>query len=165
MALHVRPEHVHGLVKAGDATAGRVMGDWKRYCSRALRLHWPHRQQFWTGGGSTRRVKGSGLNRIVGRILDEQGTRDVRRESRAAPLTLTHRSGLGVFDFRAHYCGGPRFEADLVALRPEESTLRRKIPHVRRMACDTRKYGHPGNLSEGSREIVRHVSSRTRNRL
>ena len=29
MALHVRCEHVHGLVQAEGATAGKVMGDWK----------------------------------------------------------------------------------------------------------------------------------------
>ncbi len=73
VALHVRPEHVHGLVRAEGVSGGRVMGDWKRYSSRDLRAHWPHRQQFWTGGGSTRSVNGPGLNRIVRYILDEQG--------------------------------------------------------------------------------------------
>ena len=73
VALHVRPEHVHGLVQAQEVSAGRVMGDWKGYCSRALRIHWPHRQQFWTGGGSARSVNGPGLNRLVRYILDEQG--------------------------------------------------------------------------------------------
>ena len=87
LALHVRPEHVHGLVQAEGVGGGRVMGDWKRYSSRALRSRWPYRRQFWTGGGSTRSVNGSGLNRIVRYILDEQGEPLETYDANNPPLT------------------------------------------------------------------------------
>ena len=73
IALQVRPEHVHGVIQAEGVTSGRVMGDWKRYGTRALKLCWPKRRHFWASGGYARSVPGAGLNRIVRYVLDEQG--------------------------------------------------------------------------------------------
>jgi len=73
IALHVRTEHVHGLVQAEGVQPHRVMGDWKAYGSRALRKLWPDRTHFWTSGGDTRGISGSGVNAIARYILAEQG--------------------------------------------------------------------------------------------
>ena len=72
LALHVRLEHVHGLVQAESATPGRVMGDWKAYASRALKLRRPGRQKFWTRGGAASSVRGS-VDEVMRYILEGQG--------------------------------------------------------------------------------------------
>ncbi len=52
-ALHVRTNHVHGIVDA-EATPSRIFNDWKAYATRALnspgRIH-------WSRGGSTRKIQ------------------------------------------------------------------------------------------------------------
>ena len=73
IALHVRTEHVHGLVQAEGVTARRVMGDWKSYATRGLRQRWPERRQFWTRVGNCRRVNDRGFDDIVHYVLEEQG--------------------------------------------------------------------------------------------
>ena len=74
LALHVRIDHVHGLVQAEGATPGKVMGDWKAYSSRALKIRWPGRQCFWTKSGGARIVRGP-VGRLVSYVLDGQGDR------------------------------------------------------------------------------------------
>ena len=73
MALHIREAHLHGVVQVEDATPGRVMGDWKSYGSRSLKVRWPERKQFWTRGGDCRAVHGVGLNQVLRYVLEEQG--------------------------------------------------------------------------------------------
>ncbi|MBY0508406.1 MAG: transposase [Bryobacteraceae bacterium] len=75
IALHVRADHVHGLVQAVGSTPARVAGDWKAYSTRALQPNWPNRQQFWTQGAFHRSVRGAGLAEIARYILDGQGDR------------------------------------------------------------------------------------------
>ena len=73
LALHVRADHVHGVVQAERVTPGRVMGDWKSYSSRGLRVRRPDRQKFWTEGGDVRSVRGPELARILAYVLEGQG--------------------------------------------------------------------------------------------
>ena len=69
-ALHVRTNHVHGIVDA-EVAPSRIFNDWKAYSSRALnnpgRIH-------WSRGGSTRRIETPhGLNRAMHYVLYGQG--------------------------------------------------------------------------------------------
>ena len=68
--LHVRTNHVHGIVGA-EATPSRIFHDWKAYASRALqdsgRIHWTH-------GGNVRHIKTTEqLNSFMRYILHNQG--------------------------------------------------------------------------------------------
>ena len=72
IALHVRFEHIHGLVQAEGATPEKVIGAWKAYASRALKVRWPNRQHFWARGGDTRTVQGP-VDRVIAYVLDHQG--------------------------------------------------------------------------------------------
>ena len=72
MALQVRFEHVHGVVQAETATPSRVMGDWKAYASRQLRIRLPERRQFWTRGGDARSIRES-VDPLIDYVLDGQG--------------------------------------------------------------------------------------------
>ena len=73
-ALHVRINHVHGIVES-DAPR-RVLNDWKAYATRALRgagLTGAD-QPVWTHAGSTRRIASAdGLKRAIRYVLEEQG--------------------------------------------------------------------------------------------
>lgn len=73
IALHIREAHLHGVVQVEAATPGRVMGDWKSYGSRSLKVRWPERKQFWARGGDCRSVDGDGLNQVLRYVLEEQG--------------------------------------------------------------------------------------------
>ena len=73
IALHIREAHLHGVVQVENATPGRVMGEWKSYGSRSLKVRWPGRKQFWTRGGDCRSVDGDSLYRILRYVLEEQG--------------------------------------------------------------------------------------------
>jgi REP element-mobilizing transposase RayT len=69
-ALHVRTNHIHGIVDA-SASPSRILNDWKAYATRSLgdpgRIHWTH-------GGSTRRIlTPAGLTRAMHYVLDGQG--------------------------------------------------------------------------------------------
>lgn len=68
--LHVRTNHVHGIVDAETAPS-RIFHDWKAYASRALRdpdrIHWAH-------GGNIRHIKTSEqLNSFMRYMLHNQG--------------------------------------------------------------------------------------------
>jgi len=69
-ALHVRTNHVHGIVDA-DVAPSRIFNDWKAYATRALnnpsRIH-------WSRGGGTRRIQTpDGLVRAMSYVLNGQG--------------------------------------------------------------------------------------------
>jgi REP element-mobilizing transposase RayT len=55
--LHVRTNHVHGVVGA-DVPPSRILNDWKAYATRALRRGGgtPLGGMAWTRGGSTHRI-------------------------------------------------------------------------------------------------------------
>ncbi|MBY0502294.1 MAG: transposase [Bryobacteraceae bacterium] len=87
IALHVRVDHIHGLVQAEGSAPGRVVGDWKSYATRALKQTWPDRRRFWTMGACFRSIPGAGLGSIAQYILDEQGDRlEVFDESAGEPI-------------------------------------------------------------------------------
>jgi REP element-mobilizing transposase RayT len=74
-ALHVRTNHVHGIVDA-EVPFSRVFGDWKAYASRALRAagQSPSDRLFWTHGGSARRILSpQDLDRALRYVLLGQG--------------------------------------------------------------------------------------------
>jgi len=74
-ALHVRTNHVHGIVEA-DATPGRVMNDWKAYATRSLRLAGLAGPDDigWTHGGNARRIGSpDGLRQALRYVLEGQG--------------------------------------------------------------------------------------------
>jgi REP element-mobilizing transposase RayT len=69
-ALHVRTNHVHGIVDA-EVSPSRIFNDWKAYATRSLgdpgRIH-------WSRGGSARRIQTpSGLTRAMHYVLHKQG--------------------------------------------------------------------------------------------
>jgi len=69
-ALHVRTNHVHGIVDA-DVAASRIFNDWKAYATRALnnpgRIH-------WSRGGRARKIQTPGsLARAMQYVLYGQG--------------------------------------------------------------------------------------------
>ena len=73
-ALHVRTNHVHGVVEAEDAR--RVLHDWKAYATRSLRdagLVAPDRV-VWTHGGNASPLRSSASVRAAIRyVLEGQG--------------------------------------------------------------------------------------------
>ena len=120
---------VHGLVQAELVTGGGVLGDWKRYASRTPRPHWPHRRQFWTGGGSTRSVNGPGLNRIVRyiptdkAILSRPTTETTHRQTAATGWSASA---------RYHRANSPPravgYPAAMAAVT-DDTTFVRSVPH------------------------------------
>jgi REP element-mobilizing transposase RayT len=74
-ALHVRTNHLHGIVEADDDPS-RVMKDWKAYATRSLRsagLAGPDRL-VWTHGGNARRIASpDGLRQAMRYVLEGQG--------------------------------------------------------------------------------------------
>jgi REP element-mobilizing transposase RayT len=69
-ALHIRTNHVHGIVDAA-VSPSRILNDWKAYATRSLRdpgrLHWTH-------GGSTRTIlTPAGLTRAMHYVVCSQG--------------------------------------------------------------------------------------------
>ena len=69
-ALHVRTNHVHGIVDA-EASPSRIFNDWKAYATRALnnpdRIHWSH-------GGNARRIRTrASLSRAMHYVLQGRG--------------------------------------------------------------------------------------------
>jgi hypothetical protein len=74
-ALHVRTEHVHGVVEA-ECSAGRILNDWKAYATRSLRSSGlaDLDRMIWTTGGNTRQVLSpESLRSAIRYVLDEQG--------------------------------------------------------------------------------------------
>jgi REP element-mobilizing transposase RayT len=75
-ALHVRTNHVHGIVDA-EASPSRIFNDWKAYATRALRdagISGPNRIH-WTHGGGLRTIQTPvGLTRAMHYVLHGQGT-------------------------------------------------------------------------------------------
>jgi len=74
-ALHVRTNHVHGVVRA-DANPSRVLNDWKAYATRSLRLSGsvaPGRR-IWAGSGNIAVIKSSAvLASAIRYVLEKQG--------------------------------------------------------------------------------------------
>ena len=74
-ALHVRTNHVHGIVDA-EASPSRIFNDWKAYSTRSLRdagASAPDRMH-WTHGGGARRIQTPlGLTRAMNYVLNGQG--------------------------------------------------------------------------------------------
>ena len=74
-ALSVRTNHIHAVV-FGAVEPERILGDFKRYATRALRrdsLVGPSRR-VWTEGGSTRYLwKKESVTRAMNYVLREQG--------------------------------------------------------------------------------------------
>ena len=73
--LHVRTNHVHGVVDAVDPHS-LVVRDWKCYASRLLRKNGqePATRIFWTHGGSARKIATAReLVRAVDYVLNGQG--------------------------------------------------------------------------------------------
>ena len=74
-ALHVRSNHVHGIVEA-EAPASRVFGDWKAYATRSLRASGEDSigRVYWTHGGSARHIRtNDDLTRLIEYVLNGQG--------------------------------------------------------------------------------------------
>lgn len=69
-ALHVRTNHVHGIVGA-EVAPSKIFNDWKAYATRALNnpggIH-------WTRGGSARRIQTpDSLSRAMQYVIQGQG--------------------------------------------------------------------------------------------
>lgn len=94
-ALHVRANHVHGIVRS-DAQPSRVMNEWKAYATRRLRsvgvvardrLVWAH------GGNVAMLGSDAALHAAIRYVLEKQGEpwrciprkRSVRSENSAPP--------------------------------------------------------------------------------
>jgi REP element-mobilizing transposase RayT len=74
-ALHVRTNHVHGVMDA-EALPSRILHDWKAYASRSLKKaeEEPSRRAFWTHGGSARRIlTAEDLSNTIDYVLQGQG--------------------------------------------------------------------------------------------
>jgi REP element-mobilizing transposase RayT len=73
--LHVRTNHVHGVVDA-DALPSRILNDWKAFATRALRRcgEVPSDRIIWTRGGNVRRILTSDhLTSTLHYVLNGQG--------------------------------------------------------------------------------------------
>jgi REP element-mobilizing transposase RayT len=73
-ALHVRTNHVHGVVESD--LPRQVLSDWKAYATRSLRQNGPAgpEQPVWTHGGSTRRIASAdAVKRAIRYVLEGQG--------------------------------------------------------------------------------------------
>ena len=72
-ALHVRTNHVHGIVDAG-VSPSLVFSSWKAYASRRLRAAGTMDRLYWTHGGSSRRIlTARGLTNAMHYVLHGQG--------------------------------------------------------------------------------------------
>jgi REP element-mobilizing transposase RayT len=74
-ALHVRTNHVHGIVEA-NAQPRQILHDWKAYATRLLRTEGEDLagRILWTHGGSARRItKHEDLTGAVDYVLRRQG--------------------------------------------------------------------------------------------
>lgn len=75
-ALHVRTEHVHGLVEA-DCAESKVLNDWKAYATRALRTAGlvTADRRIWTHGGDSRQLQSDeALRAGIRYVIEEQGS-------------------------------------------------------------------------------------------
>ena len=75
-ALHVRTNHVQGIVDAAESSPSRVFNAWKGYASRSLRAagEGPSDRIYWTHGGSARRIlTPQDLARAMHYVLQSQG--------------------------------------------------------------------------------------------
>lgn len=74
-ALHVRTNHVHGIVDAG-CLPSRIINDWKAYATRCLRMagEATSTRILWTHGASARRIwTREALTRALDYVLNGQG--------------------------------------------------------------------------------------------
>jgi REP element-mobilizing transposase RayT len=71
-ALHVRANHVHGVVESDSPR--RVLNDWKAYATRSLRKAGfaGADQTVWTHGGSTRMIASAQGLRLAIRYVPER---------------------------------------------------------------------------------------------
>jgi REP element-mobilizing transposase RayT len=77
-AIHIRTNHVHAVVAAGEIAPGRILTAFKAYATRAFRRAYPdlHRRRYWTDHGSTRYLWNEvSLKAAVDYVLNRQGTR------------------------------------------------------------------------------------------
>jgi len=93
LAAHIRSNHLHVVVHA-KCDPGKVMEDYKAYCTRRLREAGfePGRRHRWTEGGSKRYLwKCESLQLAIRYVMEEQGE---VMEVYAAPLNVRKEFGL-----------------------------------------------------------------------
>jgi REP element-mobilizing transposase RayT len=74
LAVHVRTEHVHGVV-AADCFAFQILNAWKAYSTRSLRFAGlaASDRRTWTHGGIAREIQTGGVTAAARYVVDMQG--------------------------------------------------------------------------------------------